>query len=579
MAESHWVTFYSYKGGVGRTNSLANVAGDLVRRGNHVLLIDFDLEAPGLDTFSEFGLGDKPGKGIVEYVYEYQTNKNLLPVRDFVRRIEPPKNMSGKLWLMPAGSKDREYNNKRISINWAELYDQQHGADFFNNFKAEIEETFKPDFVFIDSRTGLTDIGGVCTLHLPDIVVLLFSLNEQNLSGISRVTKVLRDSSREIQTLKVATPIPNVPRDKDSLVEKRLKRAAELLDPEKETKIDCFINYSEQVSLKEHIYTWESIRPKVRGDDDAEDETSTSLLTHQYQLLSRIISRMSLGNKKGGLNYLLFRCDRALRSDFSLDEAKSLADKLEKEYGDRVLALEKIAEIRRRDGDLKGMEKALLKILEINPRNFSAKLKLKKYLKFRENRLEQLIDLTLSQIKDYESEDLSEEISTELYNELFQLYMQSKNYDAALKYHNKHLNFSIRTKDDAVTALVDSFNNAECKRRQSKTINQEDWEEVIRNFNLAFTEPLKTTNPNHWQAMHIAYACLGDIEEALKCLKQAEIEAEKRYNPNDPDLIPEDIFSVTAYKEVPLEVFLSDNEKLAYSIEYKNQLWDGMKLP
>jgi len=45
------VTFYSWKGGVGRTLAVANTAVQLARSGRSVLMIDWDLEAPGLDRF------------------------------------------------------------------------------------------------------------------------------------------------------------------------------------------------------------------------------------------------------------------------------------------------------------------------------------------------------------------------------------------------------------------------------------------------------------------------------------------------------------------------------------------------
>ena len=45
------ITFYSFKGGVGRTMALVNVGAQLARMGRKVLLVDFDLEAPGLETF------------------------------------------------------------------------------------------------------------------------------------------------------------------------------------------------------------------------------------------------------------------------------------------------------------------------------------------------------------------------------------------------------------------------------------------------------------------------------------------------------------------------------------------------
>jgi len=46
------VTFYSYTGGVGRTLALMNTAFRLSKKGKTVFVLDFDLEAPGVDVFS-----------------------------------------------------------------------------------------------------------------------------------------------------------------------------------------------------------------------------------------------------------------------------------------------------------------------------------------------------------------------------------------------------------------------------------------------------------------------------------------------------------------------------------------------
>ena len=64
------ITFYSYKGGVGRTMSLVNVASELSKRGRKVLVIDFDLEAPGIPSFREFSVSESR-IGIVDYVSQY----------------------------------------------------------------------------------------------------------------------------------------------------------------------------------------------------------------------------------------------------------------------------------------------------------------------------------------------------------------------------------------------------------------------------------------------------------------------------------------------------------------------------
>ena len=49
--EGQIVTFYSFKGGTGRTMALANVAWILAANGKRVLVADWDLESPGLHRF------------------------------------------------------------------------------------------------------------------------------------------------------------------------------------------------------------------------------------------------------------------------------------------------------------------------------------------------------------------------------------------------------------------------------------------------------------------------------------------------------------------------------------------------
>lgn len=96
------VTFYSYKGGVGRSFALANVGVLLSRWGFRVLCIDFDLEAPGLAHF--FGSVDhdpatrdwlQKAPGLVELVARFKKEPDApLPWSDYVRRWSIPR--SGK---------------------------------------------------------------------------------------------------------------------------------------------------------------------------------------------------------------------------------------------------------------------------------------------------------------------------------------------------------------------------------------------------------------------------------------------------------------------------------------------------
>lgn len=68
------ITFYSYKGGTGRTMALANVGWILATNGYRVLLIDWDLEAPGLHRW--FGpLLDDPelqhSRGVIDFFHQF----------------------------------------------------------------------------------------------------------------------------------------------------------------------------------------------------------------------------------------------------------------------------------------------------------------------------------------------------------------------------------------------------------------------------------------------------------------------------------------------------------------------------
>ena len=62
------VTFYSYKGGVGRSFCLANVAVQLARWGNRVLCVDFDLDAPGLHEYFKPYISSLQDGGLVEVI-------------------------------------------------------------------------------------------------------------------------------------------------------------------------------------------------------------------------------------------------------------------------------------------------------------------------------------------------------------------------------------------------------------------------------------------------------------------------------------------------------------------------------
>jgi MinD-like ATPase involved in chromosome partitioning or flagellar assembly len=193
------VTFYSFKGGVGRTLALANIGLELARTGRRVLLVDFDLEAPGLGTFDILSHGEKH-PGLVEYVSNFVESRSAPDVRDYTYEVSGAGRDGGRLWIMPAGMDDAEYARKLNEISWVQLYDRSDGFLMFEDLKAQWEAAFDPHYVLVDSRTGHTDIGGICTRQLPNAVVFFFFPNEQNLRGLKPiVSSIRRENTRRSQ--------------------------------------------------------------------------------------------------------------------------------------------------------------------------------------------------------------------------------------------------------------------------------------------------------------------------------------------------------------------------------------------
>ncbi len=218
-------TFYSFKGGVGRTMALVNVAVELAQRGRCVLAVDFDLEAPGLDTF-DLPRPPSPVPGIVDFVSEYLDTGQAPDVGKFVFESSGVGSNSGGLWIMPSGAHLDSYASTFAKIDWGALYERHDGYLLFEDLKEQWKAYLKPDYVLVDSRTGHTDVGGICTRQLPDAVAILFFPNTQNLRGLTKVVRDIRSErsepgNQEISLHFIMSNVPDLD-DEDRILEESI---------------------------------------------------------------------------------------------------------------------------------------------------------------------------------------------------------------------------------------------------------------------------------------------------------------------------------------------------------------------
>lgn len=192
------ITFYSYKGGVGRSLALSNIAIRLSELNKKVCVLDFDLEAPGLHfKFENYSRSNKIEKGIVDYIDEFST-KRIIPksIKDYAVELTPANKIFEPIQLIAAGNIDDSAYWKKLScINWASMFyeNDSKGVEFFLDLKHKIETEIEPDFLLIDSRTGITDIAGITLKLLADEAVILAANNEENMYGSKKIIKSLID--------------------------------------------------------------------------------------------------------------------------------------------------------------------------------------------------------------------------------------------------------------------------------------------------------------------------------------------------------------------------------------------------
>lgn len=211
MSGGRIITFYSYKGGTGRSMALANVAWILACAGKRVLIIDWDLEAPGQHRYLYPFLEDKELEstaGVIDFLTDFATAARVARRETRAGRLSDANSDNawydactgilryacpvlwdfpggGALDLMPAGRQDTAYPLRVTAFNWQEFYDVLGGGVFLEKLKQGLRNDY--DYVLVDSRTGISDTAGICTVQMPDTLVVCFTLNRQSIFGTSAV--------------------------------------------------------------------------------------------------------------------------------------------------------------------------------------------------------------------------------------------------------------------------------------------------------------------------------------------------------------------------------------------------------
>lgn len=181
------IVFFSIKGGVGRSTALAVTAWHLAERGHRVMVIDLDLESPGLSS-SLLPDDRMPTFGVTDWLVEDLVGNADVPFESMVASSGLSRN--GDIYVVPAHGKDPgEYVAKlgRVWMPKVQLDGQRESwSQRLVRLLEGLEARWAPDVVLLDSRAGIDEASSACVTDIGATTVLLFALDgDQTWDGYS----------------------------------------------------------------------------------------------------------------------------------------------------------------------------------------------------------------------------------------------------------------------------------------------------------------------------------------------------------------------------------------------------------
>lgn len=228
------ITFYSYKGGMGRTTTMVSYAMDLaINQNKKVVVIDCDLEAPGYLNFFDLSANQElingTKNGLVEFMSDSQMlneeGKDKLELSDYIVNVGDSAKVDDSafenlknIWLIPAGNLNMDYEGNGDESN---LYGYLEGLSKINLSNTEvvvscfkllfkkIKEAYNPDVILLDSRTGFNDIFGTAAFYLSSCVVGFFGFSRQTQPGLINLVNKYYSKENTFKMILVFSILPN----------------------------------------------------------------------------------------------------------------------------------------------------------------------------------------------------------------------------------------------------------------------------------------------------------------------------------------------------------------------------------
>lgn len=184
------ISIHSFRGGTGKSNTIANIAATMAIQGKRVAIIDTDIQSPGVHVI--FGLNEhKIERSLNDYLWGLCDIKDAAydVTHTLITREQHPDQIKGSLYLVPSSIKVGE-----ISRIIREGYDVVRLNDGFQ----ELIISLNLDYLFIDTHPGLNE-ETLVSIGISHALIIVLRPDQQDFQG----TAVTVDVARKLRVPKM----------------------------------------------------------------------------------------------------------------------------------------------------------------------------------------------------------------------------------------------------------------------------------------------------------------------------------------------------------------------------------------
>ncbi len=296
------LVFYSFKGGVGRSTTLASFAIQRARAGERVVVIDFDLDAPGVGVLLA---ADKSGMtaswGVLDYLLERPND--TVDLRSYYHACrQSAVTQSGEILVFPAGRLNGDYLGKLARVDFEIPVGNTSGP--LVQLLHQVRDELRPDWILLDTRTGLSESSGMLLGGLAHLHVLFGTSSEQSWQGLQIIIDRLgadrvREDKHQLECLLVQSLVPQDTKASKSAAAGFANRARDefsdhyyAVDPENPEEDNLWYIRDMEDDDAPHVPVAISYEPKLAHFDSIEDVADHLANSPEYcSLAKRIMAR------------------------------------------------------------------------------------------------------------------------------------------------------------------------------------------------------------------------------------------------------------------------------------------------